>query len=652
MQLPVIRRVSAGTALAVFGVLASASASANADSTSGVDVALFRTAFDDGGIFALEGARLAPSRQLSWKVATSYARSPLDVAVPGIGDGAGDLATDSVLRHLFIVEMALAMSLGERFAVGFNAGAYRVTTDAGFGERGRFLPQGSTPSTGLVALRPLSNLDPSGGFAPDSLAGPLDVRGAAKLAIYRGERLAVTAVGVVSLPFGEEEMLLGDRSLTFEPKLAFDLRLHGWRTLRLLANVAARVRQRTVLESYDAQDATATAADAKVMLDVGSEAVVGAGGRMQLAPWLGLGAEAILFWPLPESASWGDCRRTSGGRCEDLMATDYWGDATRGDRTMLATLGVDARVGSHVTASIQGGAGFFGARGDDVRVSVGFTWIPGPKVVVADKSQDADSDGIRDGDDACPQSAEDDDGFDDGDGCPDPDNDDDGVRDADDGCPNEPEDRDGVEELDGCPDFDNDDDGIADVDDRCPDKAEDADGHEDADGCPDPDNDGDQILDANDKCPNDPERANGIADGDGCPESQDTSPTEKADHIDLHGDRIDFVAQRSVLTSNAKQVLSRVAVLVKDRGLRLRVEVSVPLGTRSTKPRIVAAQKRKDRALAQQRANAVIDYLYVRGVAVGRLTAVGIGADRPLAGFSPVDPANDRVELIKAGASE
>ena len=65
---------------------------------------------------------------------------------------------------------------------------------------------------------------------------------------------------------------------------------------------------------------------------------------------------------------------------------------------------------------------------------------------------DRDGDGVSDDRDRCPDDPEDRDGFEDEDGCPDPDNDGDGIRDVDDRCPNDAEDRDGVEDQDGCPD--------------------------------------------------------------------------------------------------------------------------------------------------------------------------------------------------------
>ena len=134
----------------------------------------------------------------------------------------------------------------------------------------------------------------------------------------------------------------------------------------------------------------------------------------------------------------------------------------------------------------------------------------------AAKGPDRDGDGIIDDVDACPSDPEDFDGFADDDGCPDPDNDRDGITDAHDSCPNvpgpppdgcpksgrqdrdgdgildnndrcpdDPEDKDGFQDEDGCPDPDNDRDGIPDVKDKCPNEPETMNGFQDDDGCPD-----------------------------------------------------------------------------------------------------------------------------------------------------------------------
>jgi outer membrane protein OmpA-like peptidoglycan-associated protein len=72
---------------------------------------------------------------------------------------------------------------------------------------------------------------------------------------------------------------------------------------------------------------------------------------------------------------------------------------------------------------------------------------PKPPVVV-----DSDGDGIPDDKDSCPRDKEDKDGYQDEDGCPEPDNDSDGIPDAQDKCPQQPETVNGFEDQDGCPD--------------------------------------------------------------------------------------------------------------------------------------------------------------------------------------------------------
>jgi OOP family OmpA-OmpF porin len=63
----------------------------------------------------------------------------------------------------------------------------------------------------------------------------------------------------------------------------------------------------------------------------------------------------------------------------------------------------------------------------------------------------------------------------------------DGIPDDEDQCPDVAEDRDGEEDRDGCPeeDLDSDKDGVPDKQDECPDAKETINGHDDEDGCPD-----------------------------------------------------------------------------------------------------------------------------------------------------------------------
>ena len=643
----------------ITAVVGLGAATARADTTSGIDGALFRSSYDAGGVFAVEGARLAPPRDLSLKLLIGYGRSPIAAPVPGIG-GAADEGSDRILDYLATFDLAFGMTLTRRLALGIDVAAYRTATGAGYGVRGRYGEQGAIAarSTGLIALRPLSNIDPSArpgdaqAYLGDGLAGPLDAHLGLKLALLAEPRLAVTAVASVFLPFGEDEMLLGDRDLVFEPKLAAEWRPDRVHATRVIGNLGARIRRRSVLEGYDTASLPDSdpSAEARVFLDVGSELVVGVGGVYELAPRAHLAAEAQAFLPLPGALSYGACRRYNGSRCSTLDGADYFAGASAGDPTVLATAGLQVRVSTDVTASLMVGADPIGARGDDLRITAGVVWAPQPEGAAAPGRGDRDGDGTPNSVDACPDEPEDKDGFEDEDGCPERDNDRDGIADADDRCANEPEDKDGFEDADGCPERDNDGDGIPDVTDRCADQAEDKDGFEDEDGCPDEDNDGDGFADAKDKCPNDAETVNGFEDDDGCPDVRGaTGPEERADRIDLKGARVTFAPGAApALTPPAKQLLGQVAAIIKARRLTIRVEVHVPLGIRSTNAAQIAAQKRRDRTTAQQRAKAILDYLVAQGVTVQQLQAVGIGAERPLGTTNPTDPANERVDFIKA----
>lgn len=93
------------------------------------------------------------------------------------------------------------------------------------------------------------------------------------------------------------------------------------------------------------------------------------------------------------------------------------------------------------------GAGFGltqGVGSPDLRVMSGLSFVP-PRA-------DSDRDGVDDSEDQCKFLAEDLDGFEDDDGCPDPDNDNDLVPDIDDKCPNEPAEEGRDDNEDGCTD--------------------------------------------------------------------------------------------------------------------------------------------------------------------------------------------------------
>lgn len=229
---------------------------------------------------------------------------------------------------------------------------------------------------------------------------------------------------------------------------------------------------------------------------------------------------------------------------------------------------------------------------------------------------DNDGDGIADGQDKCPDLAEDVDGFEDPDGCPDLDNDQDGVPDAKDRCPNEPEDFDGEQDEDGCPDLvkDSDSDGVGDELDRCPLQAEDVDGFQDEDGCPDLDNDLDGIPDPEDKCSNSPETFNGFQDEDGCP---DERPIDQ--QFVLQG--VTFESGSAALTPDSYPVLDEVV-----RSLMAYPEVRVEIQGYTDSVGKAGANL----SLSQRRADAVRQYLVNAGTDPTRVRSVGFGEESPI----------------------
>lgn len=252
---------------------------------------------------------------------------------------------------------------------------------------------------------------------------------------------------------------------------------------------------------------------------------------------------------------------------------------------------------------------------------------------------DRDADGLVDDDDACPDTPEDLDGFEDVDGCPDPDNDADTIADADDACPGEPEDPDGFEDVDGCPDLDNDADTVADVDDACPD----AGGPVQLGGCPDQDDDG--LIDRDDACP----VLAGLAQFDGCPDRdddgvpdpRDACPTEPRPEAE-DPETSDGCPKTVYVTTEEIKIEERIAFHTGKHTLHpssypLLGQIQEALQANSHVARL-EIQGHTDNVgpadynlrLSQRRADAVRSYLINKGVAPGRLVAQGYGETAPM----------------------
>ena len=358
--------------------------------------------------------------------------------------------------------------------------------------------------TGVSTLNGTSVDVPSNGVRDMRIGAGYALLSMPRAGLLRG--LGLVGRFDLSIPTGERDSFGGDRTVVAIPTVALEDRIGP---LVIGANLGARLR------------GTTTFLDRKV----GSQGFVGLGvaGLFDKRETLAVTGEVFA---LPSFVK-------NGTSPIQWLAGVRWSGLWGGDLV------------------IHGGAGGSFRGGSNAHL-LEPAWRAVLDLRYAPLALDQDGDGVPDRDDKCPDVAEDRDGFEDKDGCPDPDNDKDGILDKDDRCPLEPEEVNGIEDTDGCPEPDRDFDGIKDVVDKCPDKPEDKNGYQDDDGCPEGgpppsvlcadgkpvakagdkcDSDHDGIPDELDVCPMSPEDMDGIADEDGCAE-KDADEDGLGDQVD------------------------------------------------------------------------------------------------------------------------
>ncbi len=362
----------------------------------------------------------------------------------------------------------------------------------------------------------------------------------------------------------------------------------------------------------------------------------------RLTPFLGAAIEAT---------KWSVIQLTAGGDPPRVLKPDgyvVWGhEVTGGAQPLKETewgFSVTAGLNYFVTPSISLDMGlryhYWLASGLD---NIGLSSVYGRGHVDSNDQQvdgllgftvffggrDKDGDGIKDDEDGCPERPEDFDGFEDADGCPDPDNDGDGIPDIRDNCPDAAEDIDGFEDNDGCPDTDNDGDGIPDSRDRCPDVAEDQDGFLDNDGCPDLDNDKDGVPDDQDNCPGTPSGVE--VDANGCP-----VVAEIEVKLILKG--VTFENNSADLTPSSRTTLDEVV-----ESLRAHPSVTIEIQGHTDSKGTAEYNK----TLSEKRAATVRDYFISERISPARLAVSGFGEAQPIAdnGTAAGRAQNRRVEL-------
>jgi OOP family OmpA-OmpF porin len=200
---------------------------------------------------------------------------------------------------------------------------------------------------------------------------------------------------------------------------------------------------------------------------------------------------------------------------------------------------------------------------------------------------------------------------------PAPDRDGDGIPDSIDQCPDRAEDFDGFEDNDGCPDIDNDHDQVLDIADKCPTEPETINGYEDDDGCPD-------------TIPADVEGLRGTIEGllyaDGETAVHD-SAKRSLDHI------------VKVMTAHPSVKI----VLIGHTDDREAKAFATPPAKGQPAPDLASLNT----DLARARAEAVRQALVALGVPQGHIVVDGVGAEEPVADNNSTKGrlANRRVEL-------
>lgn len=268
-----------------------------------------------------------------------------------------------------------------------------------------------------------------------------DVRAHAQVVLLRAAGFGVGLAGTLYIPTGSPEALTSDDQTRVEPKLVLDYRINA---LTVAINGAFLTRPER--QSYNFVSGN------QVRWNAAADFAVTDNFHMAASAFGAVGL--------------------SDGGAENARNTPS--EFLVGPRVFLP-LGVmvHAAAGTGITRSV-------GA--PDFRVIAGVEWAP-PRLEGQTVMDDENALASIEPDEelAPPDCAQDPTAY----GCPVPDKDDDGVADTVDACPDVAEDADGFKDEDGCPDPDNDQDGIPDVDDACPLDPEVINGVEDEDGCPD-----------------------------------------------------------------------------------------------------------------------------------------------------------------------
>jgi outer membrane protein OmpA-like peptidoglycan-associated protein len=604
--------------------------------TGPIDLQIFRPAADSKGYFTLNGAQVLAPLDVSFGLITTIAWKPLQLK--GVANDDHSISSAVTVNNLITTTLQGAIGIVQGDHLGLQIGLQLPIV---------VLSGDATPTD--IRDPNVINDDRQYQMGPQGI-GDLVIQPKIRFINPSRKKIGVSLLPSMVLPTGDKNSFMGENQFIFQPSVVVDANWGRYGLLRTAINVGARIRTKGASTFIDNTDyfprSTTTNWNAAATppsgtnvptntgqgIKVGNEILAGLGAAWGLVPFrFDLVGEVYGFWGL-------NSKQIHPDNSESAMKPG--GEAVVGIKLYLASNSFfEAGGGYQIMPSSYGAA-----KG---RLFLGFIFEPG--------IGDRDGDGIKDDVDKCPDDPEDYDGFEDEDGCPDPDNDKDGIPDELDSCPNdpetyngykdedgcpdgvvrdrdgdgipddvdkcpdEPEDFDGFEDEDGCPDPDNDKDGIPDKVDLCPNDPEDFDGFEDEDGCPDPDNDHDRIPDKLDKCPNEPETYNGFEDEDGCPDKG--LVVVQRGKLEIM-DKIYFETDKDEILPRSFPLLDQIAGTIKGHPEIKLIEVQGHADERG--------DDEHNLDLTDRRAKSVVRALEDRDVSLGRLRSKGYGETKPI----------------------
>jgi OOP family OmpA-OmpF porin len=355
---------------------------ASADGAPSVDVRTWAPSADPAASLVLEPASTPGPWAFAASAWTHYENDSVVLRAPSTGSVAS-----RPLENQLGTDLLASLGLGQRAEVGVRVPTFLYEQGSG-GQLTSVVASGKVPTSGFGDLA----LVGKGTLIANELGG-----------------VGLATLGELTLPTGASTGFLGDSGATVTVRMLADVSL-------LVASLQASIgyRLRTIHVAWPQGTVGGATFGDEIPWTVGllvRPAILHAidpGGRQS---W-----EVALHGSLPAGpvAPFGLGGGGSSALSPVLLAlSDRVGLGRYRDAFVLAGLdvGLDHAIG---VPSVRG------------TIALGFRF----------EGHDRDGDGIADDADQCPGIAEDHDGFEDADGCPEADNDQDGIVDAEDACPN------------------------------------------------------------------------------------------------------------------------------------------------------------------------------------------------------------------------